>query len=118
MIACPPFPANGIEDAHKFQADELLAVADKHEPGFCQRHGVVLDHGRLPSGKTKHQAIIKSLRPHIPVAAKMEFLESQFNGGFKYLWDCAIAFENAGCEMPENIKQAVDWLAGVTRGRS
>jgi hypothetical protein len=117
MIAYPPFPINGIEDTHKYQADNLITVAEKHEPGFCQRHGVALDQGHLPSGKTKHQVTIKNLWPHMPMAAKMEFLESQFDGAFNYLLGCAVAFEKAGCEMPDEVKQAVSRLTGFSRPR-
>jgi hypothetical protein len=113
MIYCSPFPLNGIRDCTKYQAEHLLATAEKHEPGFCERHGIPFEDAKqFPLGPVKHQKLIEKVWPAIPHAAKIEFLKSQFSDGFNYLLRCADAFRSADLKMPDEVEGTIRRLLG------
>ena len=102
-IYCPPYPVDGIESAKKDVVQRLLRIAERNDPGFCERNGVQLDNGNLPLGKIKHEAIIKRLWPIIPNEAKSEFLAEQYISAVNYVNSCLAAFDAAGIPVPKEL---------------
>lgn len=103
MIQSDAFPTEGIWSIGKYDAERLLQVAERAQPGFCTQHGIPLDgDGYLPSGsKFKHQKLIGELWGKIPLKAKQDFLVGQYLAAKGYLSQCLTAFSEADVDIPE-----------------